>query len=131
MSTLARQWRFKSVAPAEAGDFVQITFADAPDSIDHYVLLSTQFEFPQDYDLQIEVDGGEWHAQLTVTEATLSRTTLTIYATEKNKQIELVIKYAADEGRLCGTCKGGEDHVARRCDASIRTSPSVVRTVCE
>ena len=66
---------------------MQITFSDDPDSIERYVLLSTQFEFPQDYDIQIEVDGGEWYSQLTVTNATLSRTTLTIDAVEKGERV--------------------------------------------
>ena len=97
MTTQTRQWRFTKVEPAQAGDFVQITFSDDPDSVERYLLLSTQFEFPQDYDIQIEVDGGEWYSQLTVAAATLSRTTLTIDVSERGEHVSLVINYAANE----------------------------------
>lgn len=76
---------------------MQITFSDDPDNVERYVLLSTQFEFPQNYDIQIEVDGGEWYSQLTVRNATLSRTTLTIDAVERGGNVSLVINYAASE----------------------------------
>ena len=95
MST--REWTFRSVSPAEAGDFIQITFSDDPDSTKNYVLLSTQFEFPQDYDIQVETDGGEWCAQLKVNKATLSRTTLTIDAIADYKPVRLVVRFAADK----------------------------------
>ena len=97
MTTQTRQWRFTKVEPAQAGDFVQITFSDDPDSVERYVLLSTQFESPQDYDIQIEVDGGEWYSQLTVAAAKLSRTTLIIDASERGEHVSLVINYAANE----------------------------------
>ena len=68
-----------------------------PDSTKNYVLLSTQFEFPQDYDIQVETDGGEWCAQLKVNKATLSRTTLTIDAIADYKPVRLVVRFAADK----------------------------------
>ena len=92
-----REWSFRNVSPAEAGDFIQITFSDDPDSTNKYVLLSTQFEFPQDYDIQVEVDGGQWYAQMTVTNARLSRTTLTIDGVADEDPVKLIIQYAADE----------------------------------
>ena len=95
MST--REWTFKSVSPAEAGDFIQITFSDDLDSTKNYVLLSTQFEFPQDYDILVEADGGKWYAQLKVSNATLIRTTLTINAVAECKPVTLVVRFAADE----------------------------------
>ena len=95
MST--REWTFGSVSPAEAGDFVEITFSDDLDSIENYVTLSTQFEFPQDYDIQVQTDIGEWYAQLKVSNATLSRTTLTIDAVAECKPVRLVLRFAADE----------------------------------
>jgi hypothetical protein len=92
-----REWTFRHVSPAEAGDFIQITFSDDPDSTDKYVLLSTQFEFPQDHDIQVEVDGGEWYAQIKVKNATVSQTTLTIDGVAYADPVRLVINYVADE----------------------------------
>ncbi len=41
-------------------------------------LIQSQFEFPQDYDVKVETDGGEWYAELTVERATLDRQRLVI-----------------------------------------------------
>ena len=95
-----REWTFANASAAEAGDFLQVTFSDDPDSIDRYVLLSTQFEFPQDYDIQIETDGGDWFAELTVTAASLSRTTLTLDATTDNEPVSVRITFGANESEF-------------------------------
>lgn len=95
--TTKHEWTFANAYPGEAGDFLQVTFSDDSDSIDHYVLLSTQFEFPQDYDIQIEADGGDWNAQLSVTDAILSRTNLSIEALTDSKPVAIRITFRTSD----------------------------------
>ena len=95
--TTKHEWIFANAYSTEAGDFLQVTFSDDPNSIDQYVLLSTQFEFPQDFDIQIESDGGDWHAQLSVTDASLSRSNLSIEAITGSEPVAIKITFGSND----------------------------------
>ena len=94
MATTVREWTYKRASAAEAGDYLQVMFTGDPDSIARYVLIQTQFEFPQDYDIMIEADDGEWRAKLSATKSRLTRTRLIINGTDDGERIQLVINYS-------------------------------------
>ena len=95
-----REWTFACASAAEAGDFLQVLFTDNADSVGRYVLLSTQFEFPQDHDIQIETNGGEWFAQVRVEAASLSREKLTLDGIANGKPVAIRISFGANDAKF-------------------------------
>ena len=93
------------VSASEAGDFVQILFAESSDDDAKYVLLQTQFEFDQDYDFQIETKDGEWIAHMSDSSATLNRNRLEIDGVDAGEPVRLVIDFEASHDTFVETRK--------------------------
>ncbi len=85
------------VSPSEAGDFVQILFAESDKDDADYLLLQTQFEFDQDYDFKFETKDGDWMASVSDSAATLSRDRLTIQGADGDEFIRLAISFVASD----------------------------------
>lgn len=85
------------VSASEAGDFVQILFAESDNDDADYLLLQTQFEFDQDYDFKFETKNGDWMANVSDSAATLSRDRLTIQGSEGDASMRLAIRFVASD----------------------------------
>jgi hypothetical protein len=100
MTRTVREWTWTCdyASATEAGDYFQILFKQTKQSDKRYVLIQSQFEFPQDYDVKVETDGGEWFAELTVDRATLDRQRLVIEGSDDGEPIRIIVNHAADDG---------------------------------
>lgn len=93
------------VSASEAGDFIQILFAESRDDDAKYVLLQTQFEFDQDYDFKIETKDGEWIAHVNDSTAKLDRNRLLIDGFDSAESIRLVIDFETSQDTFAETRK--------------------------
>ena len=98
MARTIREWTCEYASASEAGDYIQVLFEETAESDKRYILIQSQFEFPQDYDVKVETDGGEWCAELTVARATLDRQRLVIDGRDDAEPIRIIINHAADDG---------------------------------
>jgi hypothetical protein len=97
MSRTIREWTCEYASVSEAGDYLQVLFKETAESEKRYILIQSQFEFPQDYDVSVEADGGEWYAQLTVVRATLDRHRLIIDGRADIEPVRIIVSHAADD----------------------------------
>ena len=93
-----REWTYDHASVSEAGDYCQVLFEKSDDNDEFYVLIQSQFEFPQDCDVVIETDAGEWFADLVVERATLDQQCLLIDGSDKGKTVRIIVYYSADNG---------------------------------
>jgi len=93
------------VEASEAGDFIQILFSASDDDESEYLMFQTQFEFPQDYDFQIETKDGKANMELSETVATLHRNHLEITGVESQEQILLTIDFETSDRRFAAMRK--------------------------
>jgi hypothetical protein len=97
MARTIREWRCKYAAASEAGDYLQVLFEETYDSDNRYVLIQSQFEFPQDYDVTVEADGGEWYAELIVERAILDRQRLVVDGRDDAESVRIIVNHVADD----------------------------------
>jgi len=93
-----REWTYKHASLIESGDYFQVLFEKSEDDPDCYVLIQSQFEFPQDSDVIVEADAGRWFAELLVKWATLDQKCLLIDGSDKGKMVRIIVHYSADDG---------------------------------
>jgi hypothetical protein len=98
MSQTIREWTCNYASASEAGDYFQVLFKETDTDDKRYVLIQSQFEFPQDYDVKVEADGGEWYAELSVDRATLDRERLVIDGSDEGVAVRLIVNHVADDG---------------------------------
>jgi hypothetical protein len=98
MTRTIREWTCDYASATGAGDYFQVLFKQIEDNDKRYVLIQSQFELPQDYDVKVEADGGEWYAELTVHRATLDRQRLVIDGSDDGEPIRIIVNHAADDG---------------------------------
>ena len=98
MSRNIREWTCDYASATEAGDYFQVLFEQTEDNDKRYVLIQSQFELPQDYDVKVETDGGEWYAELTVERATLDRQRLVLDGNDDGEPIRMIVNHTADDG---------------------------------
>ena len=92
-----REWTCDHASTSESGDYIQVLFEQSEDNDDFYVLIQSQFEFPQDCDIIVETDAGKWFAELLVEHATLSQQRLVIEGRDKEEVVRIIVHYRADE----------------------------------
>jgi hypothetical protein len=97
MTRTIREWSCEYASASEAGDYVQVLFEETVESDNRYVLIQSQFEFPQDYDVQVEADGGEWYAQLTVERAILDHKRFVLDGCDDAESVRIVVNFVANE----------------------------------
>ena len=97
MARLTREWTCDHASATESGDYLQVLFEETQDGDARYILIQSQFEFPQDYDVKIEADGGDWYAELRVDQATLDRQHLVIDGRDNDEQVRISVRHAADD----------------------------------
>ncbi len=97
MARTIREWKCEYASASEAGDYLQVCFAERDEDDGRYVLLQAQFEFPEDYDVQVEADGGDWVAQLTVERAILDRERLVLDGRDNSESVRIVVNYVAND----------------------------------
>jgi hypothetical protein len=97
MARTIREWRCEYASASEAGDYLQVLFEETEDSDNRYVLIQSQFEFPQDYDVKVEADGGEWYAELIVERATLDRQRLVVDGRDDAEPVRIIVNHVADD----------------------------------
>lgn len=97
MARTIREWTCEYASASEAGDYVQILFEETPDSDARYVLIQSQFEFPQACDVTVETDGGDWYANLTVERAKLDRQRLVIDGRADTESVRMIVNFEADD----------------------------------
>jgi hypothetical protein len=97
MARNIREWRCEYASVSEAGDYLQVLFEETEDSDKRYVLIQSQFEFPQDYDVKVEADGGEWYAELIVERATINRQRLVVEGSDDAESVRIIFNYVADD----------------------------------
>ena len=92
-----REWTCGYASASQAGDYLQVLFkaTDADDK--RYVLIQSQFEFPQNYDVKIEADGGEWYAELCVDRAMLDRKRMSISGRDEGVAVRIIVNHVADD----------------------------------
>jgi hypothetical protein len=95
MTRRVREWTYGYASASEAGDYFQVVFEASKDGDRRYVLIQSQFEFPQNYDVKIETDSGEWYAELRVDHATLDRHRLRIDGTDDGEAVSVIVNHAA------------------------------------
>ena len=97
MGRSIREWTCKYASASEAGDYLQVLFEETKDNDERYILIQSQFEFPQDYDVKVETDGGEWYAELAVNHAALDRQQLVIDGRDDGEPIRTIVNHSADD----------------------------------
>jgi len=98
MMRTVREWTCDYASATEAGDYFQVLFEETEDDDKRYLLLQTQFEFPQDFDVKVETNGGEWYAELKVERATLDRQRLVIDGYDDGDPVRITINHSANDG---------------------------------
>ena len=97
MTRTVREWNCNCASASEAGDYLQVLFEETAGDEERYVLIQTQFEFPQNYDIKVETDGGEWYAELRVNRATLDRQRLLIDGNDGGILVRMLVNHVADD----------------------------------
>jgi hypothetical protein len=92
-----REWTYDHASASQSGDYFQVLFEKSEDDDDFYVLIQSQFEFPQDCDVIVETDAGEWAAELVVERATLDQQFLLIDGSDKEKAVRIIVYHSADD----------------------------------
>ena len=93
-----REWTYEHASISESGDYFQVLFEKSEDNDDFYVLIQSQFEFPQYCDIIVETDAGKWFAELVVERATLDQQRLVIDGGDKEEAVRIIVNYTADDG---------------------------------
>ena len=96
MTRTVHEWTYDYASVSESGDYYQVLFEKSDDNDDCYVLIQSQFEFPQDCDVIVETDAGDWFAELVVERATLDQQRLLIDGSDKEKAVRIIVFYSAD-----------------------------------
>ena len=97
MAQRTREWTCDHASATESGDYLQVLFEETQDGDARYILIQSQLEFPQDYDVKIEADGGDWYAELRVDHATLDRQKLIIDGRDNDEQVRISVQHGADD----------------------------------
>ena len=98
MTRTIREWTYDHASASESGDYYQVLFEKSEDNDEFYVLIQSQFEFPQGCDVVVETDAGEWFAELVVERATLDQRRLLIDGNDKGKAVRIIVNHSADNG---------------------------------
>ena len=97
MTRTIREWTCHYASATEAGDYFQVLFEEFEENDGPYVLIQTQYEFPQDCDVLVETDTGEWCAELSVESAALDGQRLVIDGSADDGPVRIIVNYTADD----------------------------------
>lgn len=91
------EWTCGYASATEAGDYYQVLFAETNPGDARYILIQSQFEFPENFDVKVETNNGEWYAELIVDCSTLNRHRLEINGSNDGEPVCIVINHSAND----------------------------------